>query len=101
MEFAFVRVRPVLYINVPPKVLNPNWADLGQTPLEIMIRDRIGIVVQPTVEQVLEGLAQLGENLDGWENRIRQERARYWVNFGNFGQTSASKLSAMMEEIQQ
>lgn len=101
MEFAFVRERPVLYINVPTKVLNPGWADLGQMPVEVMIRNRIGVVVEPAVEQVLEGLALLGGNLNGWADRIRQERARYWVNFGNFGQASANELSAMLEEFRQ
>lgn len=98
MEFAFVRERPVLYVDVPPKVLNPGWREIGLIPLELSIRERIGVVVPPTLDSIIAGLDQLNKESDLWPERIRQERARNWVNFGNFGFCCAEELTRMLAE---
>ncbi|MCM8594231.1 hypothetical protein [Accumulibacter sp.] len=101
MEFAFVRERPVLYVDVPPKVLNPGWRDLGPTPLELAVRERIGVVVPPAVDEVIAGLARLGQDTAQWASRIRQERERHWVNFGGFGEACAEELAGMLATARQ
>jgi hypothetical protein len=99
MEFAFIRERPVLYVDVPRKVLNPGWRELGVPALEVEIRERIGMVVRPAIDEVLSGLATLARNPDGWRERIRLERERDWANFGRCGQVSAAELCTMLAGI--
>lgn len=99
MEFAFVRERPVLYMDVPPKVLNPRWREVGLTPLELSIRERIGVVAPPSLDSIITGLEQLNKESDLWPERIRQERTRNWVNFGNFGFCCAEELACMLAEM--
>jgi hypothetical protein len=96
MEFAFIRERPVLYIDVAPKVLNPDWKAVGTVPIELAIRDRIGIVVGAQVDLVIDGLRNLSQRDTEWPGRIRDEREAAWANFGHFGDTCAAELSRML-----
>lgn len=101
MEFAFMRGKPVLYVNVPPKVLNPDWQALGPVPLELTVRERIGMVVVPEVDAVIAGLAGLQDDPPRWQAAIDQVRERYWVNFGRFGEVCAQELARMLREVRQ
>jgi len=100
MEFAFVRELPVLYVDVPPKVLNPDWRSLKLEPIEISVRDRIGLTVPPIVDEVLLGLKQLEGDSKSWILRIQQERKSSWFNYGEFGDACAEELQRMLDEIQ-
>jgi hypothetical protein len=101
MEFAFIRERPVLYVDVPPKVLNPDWRELGPTPLELSVRDHIGLVVPAVVDEVVEGLRSLAQDPAQWGERIRQERQHDWVNFGRFGEVCVDELGRMLDDTRQ
>ena len=47
LEYAFSRLRPVLYIDVPRKAINPNYRELGLEPFEVSVREKIGSVISP------------------------------------------------------
>lgn len=96
MEFAFMRERPVLYVDVASKVLNPGWKAVGTVPIELSIRDRIGTVVDPEVYQIIDGLRKLSQHDTEWPDRIRNEREAVWANFGHFGEACAAELSSML-----
>ena len=59
-EYAFGTERPVLFLDVPHKIRNENFKELGIEPLELSIRPKIGTIVSPekldTVPQVIEEL---------------------------------------------
>jgi len=44
-EFSYCTSRPCLFINTPQKIMNTNYTDYGIEPMEITIRDKIGISV--------------------------------------------------------
>jgi len=96
MEFACMRERPVLYIDVPPKVLNPDWKAVGLIPIELSIRERIGVVVSSDVDMVMDGLIKLSQQATDWPDRIRNEREAAWTNFGHFGHACAAELARML-----
>jgi hypothetical protein len=50
LEYAFGTERPVLFVDLPRKVYNPEYEKLGIQPLEVRIRDHIGARMAP--EQV-------------------------------------------------
>lgn len=101
MEFAFMRGKPVLYVNVPPKVLNPGWQALGPVPLELTVREHIGVVVAPEVDAVITGLVDLQGNSARWPAAIERVRERHWANFGHFGEACAQELVRMLGEVRQ
>lgn len=46
-EFAFVTKRPVLFINTPMKVMNQEWEKIKTKPINITLRDVIGVSLEP------------------------------------------------------
>jgi hypothetical protein len=98
MEFAFIRELPVLYVDVPPKVLNPGWTELGPMPLELSVRERIGLVVPASVDEVVAALRRLSLDPVQWGKQIREERQRDWVNFGRFSEVCADELCRILGE---
>lgn len=51
-EYAFVTKRPIIFINTPMKVMNPEWEKIKTTPINISLRDKLGKALE--VEQVGE-----------------------------------------------
>lgn len=41
-EFAFTTLRPILFINTPMKVMNPDYQKIEAVPLNISLRDKLG-----------------------------------------------------------
>lgn len=44
-EYAFTTKRPVLFVNTPMKVINPEWEKIGLPPVNITFRDLVGVSV--------------------------------------------------------
>jgi len=55
-EFAALRGRPVVLVDVGLKVANPAWQALGLEPVEIACRRRIGAVVAPVVDEIVKAV---------------------------------------------
>tara|TARA_B100001179_G_scaffold231079_1_gene220128 strand:- start:579 stop:1703 length:1125 start_codon:yes stop_codon:yes gene_type:complete len=93
-EFAFSRQRPLVFIDTPPKVNNAEFTALDEVPLEIGIRDQIGVVASPgdplgTVNAVREALSR-PDMSDG-------DLARYLFNPGHAAKTCAAHLAKLAE----
>ena len=59
-EFSFCTKKPVIFVNTPMKVLNPNYKDLDMQPSDIYLRDIVGASIETTE---LEGLVGLIEDM--------------------------------------
>lgn len=57
-EFAALRRRPVVSVDVGLKVANPAWQSLGRQPVEVACRCRLGPVVPPDVDAIVEAVRQ-------------------------------------------
>ncbi len=90
MEYAFGTERPVLFIDLPKKIYNPDYEDLGIEPLEVKIREVIGKVIQPDdVDSVREILTDFIKHKEKYADQIRAAREMYIYNFG-----TSSKIEA-------
>ncbi|MDT0635030.1 CDP-glycerol glycerophosphotransferase family protein [Spectribacter hydrogenooxidans] len=47
LEFGLGLARPVLYVDVPRRVRNPDYQALGLTPVEVSLREQLGTVIAP------------------------------------------------------
>lgn len=56
-EYGLALGRPVAYIDTPPKLFNPDWADVGLRSFEDSVRNEVGTVVG------LHELERLGETV--------------------------------------
>lgn len=94
LEFAFGTERPVLFIDVPRKVNNPGYEELGIEPFEATVREQIGKVVAPdNAEQIAGAIAELVGQRDGWIDSIRGAREANIYNVGRSGAVAADVIA--------
>ena len=46
LEYAFSTLKPVLFINTPMKVVNGDYQELRTVPIDIELRDQVGISLE-------------------------------------------------------
>lgn len=71
-EYAFTTLRPILFIDTPEKVMNPDYGKIPTVPLNIFLRDKLGKNLKPdemdkvpeTVEYLLSHREQYREQID-------------------------------------
>ena len=85
-EFVMVTERPCVFVDTPPKINNPDYEKITVAPLEMTLRDQVGIRVRP---EALEGLADRIRSLledESYGDRIRGIREKTIANFGRSGE---------------
>lgn len=46
-EYSFTTLKPTLFIDTPMKIMNPDYEEIGVVPMDIEIRNKIGISIAP------------------------------------------------------
>ena len=99
-EFVFVTEKPCVFIDTPMKVNNPDYTKLTVQPLEITLRDQVGVRFSP---DKLDGLAETIRSMlndQSYSDRIREIRSRVIANFGHSGEVGGQYLlEAVQEQI--
>ncbi|MEW6284234.1 MAG: CDP-glycerol glycerophosphotransferase family protein, partial [Candidatus Eremiobacterota bacterium] len=97
LEFAFAFERPVLFVDVPRKVRNPEYERLGLEPVEVSLRTRLGAILS------LDRLPEIGRSLqDLWLNRdairvsIREAARETVYNPGTSGAAGARYIESLL-----
>lgn len=96
-EYAFCTLKPVLFINTPMKVMNPDYQDISIIPFDIQIRDIIGISISP--EQVDKADREVERLLT--ENTFSKEqmakvREKYLYHVNHAGEVGADYIINQM-----
>jgi len=92
-EYTFSTLKPVLFINTPMKVVNPDYQELSEVPIDIELRDKIGISVDT---DKIDGLNTAVDTLLFDERFSKQSiaelRDKYIYNIGTSGKVGAMYL---------
>lgn len=92
-EYAFGTERPVLFIDTPPKVQNPRYQELGIEPLEVTLRNQIGLSVSMTEISKITGiLNSFIADYDMYHAKIVAAREQYIYNWMNSAQVGADHI---------
>lgn len=92
-EYAFGTERPVLFIDVPPKVKNQNYRKIPMEPIELALRPKLGITLSPhEVGMVNNAVEELIAKRERFRIRIQELRSRYVFHFGNAAAVSAQEI---------
>ena len=100
-EYSLTTLKPVLFINTPMKVMNPDYKEIDVIPLDLDIRDKIGISLDPesvkdTVNDAVERL--LNDSSFAHETMISY-RNRYLFNVGCSAKAGADyMINSLMEK---
>lgn len=99
LEYAYLTERPVVFIDIPPKVRNPNWEQVGLEPIELAIRDKIGLIVPVDPEQIVMAARSLLGQQEHFRTRIRAARDRYCFHFeASAGLAAAGYLEQLLND---
>ena len=92
-EYAFTTLKPVLSVNTPMKVINPNYKLIDLPVLDITLRDDIGRSVELSDVGKAAGLVEsmLKDQLL-WQDRIKAIRERTVNNLGHFGEAAGQYI---------
>ena len=93
LEYAFIFERPVIFIDVPKKVLNPNSSDISLEPIEISIRKKIGHVVLPdNLEEIPLIIKDLEKNAQIFNKQIKEILSMTVYNIGESAKIGAKYI---------
>ena len=72
-EFAFTTCKPVLYIDTPMKIMNPDYEQIDIEPINILLRDQIGRRLKPTeMDRLPTVVAELLNSREYYQEKIEQ-----------------------------
>lgn len=95
LEYAFGLERPVLFVDVPRKVNNADWAELGIEPFEASIRADIGRIVDAgDLARAPAVIAELMGDRAGFVDAIRSARTTNIAHVGTSGGVAAELIAA-------
>jgi len=97
-SFAFGVERPVLFIDTPKKINNPDYIKFTSHPVEITMREQLGAVLSPgEYEKAADMVRGLCDDPEGYAARIREIRSNWVFNFGDSAEKGARALADLAD----
>jgi YidC/Oxa1 family membrane protein insertase len=98
-EYAFGTERPVLFLDVPQKIVNKRYREVGIEPIDIGLRKEIGEVLHPNHLSEIPGVIdQLICEKEKYRDGIIKARDKYIYNLGNSSKVGAEYIIAYCNE---
>jgi YidC/Oxa1 family membrane protein insertase len=99
LEYAMGLEKPVLFIDVPRRIRNPNWRELGIEPIEAAIRSQVGEIVSPDALQEAPGaIGRLVAERDRFRQRMRELRETMVFRLGHSIPDGATEIARIADE---
>ena len=100
IEYALGLEKPVLFIDLPRRVRNPDWEALGIEPQEAAFRELAGDIVSPdNLDEVPQKIDQLLQGQEAFRRRMQELRSKMVFNIGNSIQGGAKEIARLADEI--
>ena len=96
LEYAFTFERPVVFIDVPKKILNPNSTDISLEPIEISIREKIGYVISPTNLVEIPNIIKKFNDDKLLNNQIKKIRSETVYHIGNSAEIGSKYIQELI-----
>ncbi len=100
-EFAFATGRPVIFVNTKMKVENPNWQRIPSVPVEISLREKLGVALDK--EELADIRCVTGKLLaEGtlYKEKIEETLRGHFYNLGTSSAAGAKYILERLREIQ-
>jgi hypothetical protein len=102
LEYALGLEKPVLFIDVPRRIRNPNWRELGLEPIEAVIRDQLGEVVSPdSLEEAPAAIERLLGDPGRFRTKMRELRETMVYRLGHSIPDGAAEIARIADERRQ
>lgn len=98
-EYAFTTKKPVIFINTPMKVMNPNYKNIGVEPFNIWARDSLGKSLDlkdiKTIDKVINDMLK---NSKKYYNDIDKFTKEYVYNLGKSAEKGAEYIIKVVQD---
>lgn len=92
-EYSYATLKPVIFINTPMKVMNPEYKKIPIEPLDITLRNKIGVSIDvDKLNEIGEVIENLITQQDYYKEKISEIVSKYVFNFGRSGEVGAKYI---------
>ena len=98
-EFAFGTLKPVIFVDVPKKINNPDYIKFKNKPIEIELRNKIGVLIKPkNIERISKEISKMiSEKKLVWKKKILSIRNKKIYNIKNSGKIGADYIQNLLQ----
>jgi YidC/Oxa1 family membrane protein insertase len=98
LEFSFTTKKPSLFINTPMKVMNPDWRDIGIEPMDLWLRDRIGVSLDTDrLDEIQTVVLNLINNGEDYKAAITEIMTENLYNIGNAAEVGGTYIIGQVQ----
>ena len=98
-EYSFTTKRPVLFIDTPMKVLNPEYQRIKTVPLSVQLRDKIGKSIKlDQLGKAAEYVEFLMNHKEEYQEQITRLAETYIFNLGSSAEAGADYIIKSLQE---
>ena len=98
LEFGMGLEKPVLFIDVPRRIRNPNWQELGIEPMENTMRGMLGEVVSPdALHEAPAAIERLLADPDRFRDNMRELRETAVFRLGSSVPDGAAEIARLAD----
>lgn len=98
-EYAYTTQKPVLFINTPMKIMNPEYEKIEVVPLNVYLREKIGCSLDTNVlNQLGDKIEFLLTNSDKYYDKIGEFVNEYVYNIGKSSEVGAKYIIGQLQK---
>lgn len=98
-EYSFSTLRPVMFVNTPMKVINPDYKEIGVVPIDLSLRSEIGIeVTGRSADEVAEAAEKLLKTKCFSAEQISKARDRSLFNVGKSDEVGGKYILSRLSQ---
>ena len=99
LEYSMGLEKPVLFIDVPRRIRNPNWRELEIEPIENTIRDQVGEIISPgSLQDAPAAIERLIGNPERFRGKMRELRNSMVFRLGHSIPDGAVEIARLADE---
>ena len=97
-EYAFVFEKPVIFIDVPKKILNSEFDKISSEPIEITIREKIGKIVSPdNLDKIPDLIKKIDIDSNLISDEIKEIRSKTVFNINKSASVGAEYIKKILD----
>ena len=97
-EYAFVFEKPIIFIDVPKKILNTEFDRISSEPIEIVIREKIGKIVSPdNLSEIPDLIKKIDMDSNSINDEIKEIRSKTVFNINKSAGIGAEYIKKILD----
>jgi YidC/Oxa1 family membrane protein insertase len=99
-EYAFTTCKPVLFIDTPMKIMNPEYQKIDTVPINIWMREEIGAILKTSdMDKAAATVTEMLDQSDAYYDKIDAFVHEYVYNLGNSAEVGAKYIIGELQRI--